>query len=160
MKNRTTARGGGGEKKERCLAQRQEQTQLKWPLPLDRIIKAVRSGCIPSRASFLLLEEVETGGGCEHSFDTVVLNLNTGCGFRNSNDRTLLSFILSWARNSPLTFTLHRPPVVKHPGFLPFKSSSGDTEVNDQCRSRNIMSKSGISDFLKKTLHTLTCKHI
>lgn len=50
---------GEGEKKERCLDQRQKQTRLKWPLSLDRIIKAVRSGCIPSSASFLLLEEEE-----------------------------------------------------------------------------------------------------
>lgn len=50
---------GGGEKKECCLDQRQEQTRLKWPLSLARIIKAVRSGCIPSSASFLLLEEEE-----------------------------------------------------------------------------------------------------
>lgn len=136
------------------MAQCQEQTRLKRPLSLDRVITAVRSGCVPSSASFLAARG-RAGGGCVHLFDTVLLNPNTGCGFRNSSCRTLLSFILSRARSSPLTFTLHRPPVVKHPGLLPFNSSSGDTEVNDQCRSRNIMLKSWIFDFFKKKTHCL-----
>lgn len=92
------------------MAQCQERAQLKWPLSLGRIIKAVHSARGPSSASFLLLEEEERveagggeggggevvggggGGGCVPLLHTVVGNLTISSGFRHS--KTWTSFHL------------------------------------------------------------------
>lgn len=91
MKNRTTVKGGLGKKKE-------EERRLGSVSGTDTAKMAIVLGQNNKGCSFRL-QPIEciilaagggggAGGGCMHSMHTVVLNLNTACGFRSSSART------------------------------------------------------------------------